>query len=66
MDKRMKLVFMGICAFSMSSCTMMDTTGEYQAYPASYDVTQPYTLNNYNMINYDYRYQQRQEVVVPE
>ena len=66
MNNIIKLAFIEICALSMASCTMMDTT-EYPTYPAyTYDTTQPYTLNNYDGMNYDYRYQQKQEVVVPD
>ena len=41
---------------------------EHLSYPAYsyYDATQPYTLNNYNTINYDYSYPKSQAVAAPE
>lgn len=66
MNDAFKLTMIGICAFSMSSCSMMDKN-EYPNYPTYvYDPAQPYTLNNYNTVNYDYSYRQKQEVVVPD
>ncbi|KTD41010.1 SPOR domain-containing protein [Legionella parisiensis] len=64
MDKKINLALMAICAFILSSCTK---GSDYMAYPAySYtDITEPYAINSYNMVNYDYRYQQKQEVKVP-
>ncbi|MBI2785917.1 MAG: SPOR domain-containing protein [Legionella longbeachae] len=66
MNNKIILALMGIGAFSMSSCSTMGDS-EYLTYPTyTYDVSQPYTLNNYNMVNYDYKYQQKQDVVVPD
>lgn len=66
MNTQFKLALIGLCAFTTSSCTMMDKN-EYSNSPTyAYDPAQPYTLNNYTMINYDYGYQQKKEVVVPD
>ncbi|MCW8407806.1 SPOR domain-containing protein [Legionella sp. PATHC035] len=64
MDKKINLALIVICAFAMSSCTK----DEYISYPAySYvDITQrPYNIDSYNMANYNYGYQQKQQVNVP-
>jgi hypothetical protein len=65
MNNRIKLIVMGVCVLNISSCSMVDN--EYPTYPAySYDSTQSYTLSNYNMSSYDYKYSQKQDVVVPD
>ncbi|KTD67904.1 MULTISPECIES: hypothetical protein [Legionella] len=65
MNKKINLALTVICAFAMSSCTKDSDTISYPAF--SYvDITQqPYNINSYNMTNYDYRYQQKREVSVP-
>ncbi|WP_058520091.1 SPOR domain-containing protein [Legionella tucsonensis] len=64
MNKKINLALIAIGAFIISSCTK---ESDYMTYPAySYtDTTEPYAMKSYNMVNYDYRYQQKQEVKVP-
>ncbi|AWN74598.1 SPOR domain-containing protein [Legionella anisa] len=64
MNKKINLALLAMCAFTMSSCTR---ESDYMSYPAyTYnDNIAPYAMNSYNMVNYDYRYQQKQEVRVP-
>lgn len=63
-----KFILLGVCAFNLSSCSMIDTTENlsYPAYAYTYDATQPETYTNYTTNNYEYRYPQKQEVVVPD
>ncbi|KTC88788.1 SPOR domain-containing protein [Fluoribacter dumoffii] len=65
MNKKINLALLLLSALVMSSCTKDDNYLSYPAY--SYmDITEPYSINNNTMVNYDYRYQQRQEVRVPD
>ncbi|MCE0724101.1 MULTISPECIES: SPOR domain-containing protein [Legionella] len=64
MNKKINLALIAICAFTMSSCAK---ESDYMAYPAySYDNTEAYANNSYSMVSYDYKYQQKQEVKVPD
>lgn len=65
MNKKINLALMTLCAFTLSSCY---TDTDYIRYPAySYsNLNEPYSIKTYNMANYDYKYQERQEVKVPD
>lgn len=64
MNKNIKICIMGICALTLTACTVDEST--YQYYPIYYNNTQPYTMYDYNTVNYDYKYNEKQDVVVPE
>lgn len=64
---KMKVLLLGFIVLNSSSCTTTSDQNYLTYSPEGYyDVTQPYTVREYKVMNYEYSYPEKREVVVPD